>query len=335
LLTKADSQEEGVAVITRRTFSQIAAAGLALPVSVTSATAAPETYPHRVVTLITHSSPGGGSDVFLREMSRHLVKYINATFVIENVQGGSGARALSKLATSRPDGSVFYATTPTYIFTSLLSKPQHTFRNVQPLVNVFSDAEVVFTRADGPFKTLADVIAHAKEKRGRWGAANPASLERQAAERLRRATGVNAAVVSHEGGGDMMINVLNGTLEMGVGEIQELRSQLESKRVRLLAVFNPQRLAAFPDVPTVKEAGFDVVVRKFRGLAGPQGLPAEIIAIWERAVQGLLNDPEYKAVYGAESLVADFMPLAAYESFVNAFAADAESFFRETGVIKN
>jgi putative tricarboxylic transport membrane protein len=324
-------------VITRRTFSHLAAgmAGLALPAYVTSATAAPEAYPHRVVTLITHSSPGGGSDVFLREMSRYLVKYINATFVIENVQGGSGARALSKLATSKPDGSVLYATTPTYIFTSLLSKPQHTFRNVQPLVNVFSDAEVVFTRADGPFKTLADVIVHAKEKRGRWGAANPASLERQAAERLRRAAGVNAAVVSHEGGGDMMINVLNGTLEMGVGEIQELRSQLESKRVRLLAVFNPQRLAAFPDVPTVKEAGFDVVVRKFRGLAGPQGLPADIIAIWERAVQGLLDDPEYKTVYGAESLVADFMPQAAYEPFVNAFAAEAESFFRETGVIKN
>jgi putative tricarboxylic transport membrane protein len=324
-------------MITRRTFNRLAAAGTvgaALPLGITRATAAPEAYPHRIVTLITHSSPGGGSDVFLREMTKHLIKYINATFVIENVQGGSGARALSKLATSRPDGSVFYATTPTYIFTSLLSKPQHTYKQVQPLVNVFSDAEVLFTRTDGPFNTLADVMAHAKDKRGRWGAANPASLERQAAERLRKAAGVNAAVVSHEGGGDMMINVLNGTLEMGVGEIQELRSQLESKRVRLLATFNPQRLAAFPDVPTVKEAGYDVVVRKFRGLAGPAGLPADIIAIWERAVQGLLNDAEYKVVYGAESLVADFIPQAAYEPFVNAFADDAEKFFRETGVIK-
>jgi putative tricarboxylic transport membrane protein len=321
-------------MITRRAFSCLAA-GLTLPSVMTRAEAAAENYPHRIVTLMTHSSPGGGSDVFLREMTRYLVRYINATFVVENVQGGSGARALTKLATGRPDGSLFYATTPTYIFTSLLSKPQHTFRNVQPLVNVFSDAEVVFTRTDGPFKTLADVIAHAKEKRGRWGAANPSSLERQAAERLRRASGVNAAVVSHEGGGDMMINVLNGTLEMGVGEIQELRSQLESNRVRLLAVFNPQRLAAFPDVPTVKEAGYDVVVRKFRGLAGPAGLPADIIAIWERAIQGLLNDPDYKKLYGAESLVADFMPQAEYEPFVNGFAEEAERFFRETGVIKN
>jgi putative tricarboxylic transport membrane protein len=322
-------------ILTRRGFHRLATLGAAGLAFGGQAIAAPEAYPHRIVTLITHSSPGGGSDVFLREMTKHLIKYINATFVVENIQGGSGARALSKLATGRPDGSVFYATTPTYIFTSLLSKPQHTYRQVQPLVNVFSDAEVLFTRADGPFRTLADVIAHAREKRGRWGAANPASLERQAAERLRRAAGVNAAVVSHEGGGDMMINVLNGTLEMGVGEIQELRSQLEAKRVRLLAVFNPQRLAGFPDVPTVREAGFDVVVRKFRGLAGPAGLPADIIAIWERAIQALLRDSDYKAVYGAESLVPDFMAQAAYEPFVNAFAAEAEAFFRETGVIKN
>ena len=91
------------------------------------ALADPAAYPHKVVTLVTDSSPGGGSDVFLREMSKHLGKYINATFVVENVQGGSGARAMARLAAAKPDGSVFYATTPTYIYTSLLSKPANTY----------------------------------------------------------------------------------------------------------------------------------------------------------------------------------------------------------------
>ena len=94
------------------------------------ARAQPADYPHQVVTLVTHSSPGGGSDVFLREMSKHLGKYIKATFVVENVQGGSGARAMSRLATAKPDGSVFYATTPTYIYTSLMSKPANTYRDL-------------------------------------------------------------------------------------------------------------------------------------------------------------------------------------------------------------
>jgi putative tricarboxylic transport membrane protein len=321
-------------MLTRRNFGTLAGSAGAAGFLPGRAAAAPAPYPHRVVTLLTHSSPGGGSDVFLREMTRHLVKHLAATFVIENVTGGSGARAVSRLATGRPDGSVFYATTPTYIYTSLLSRPQHTFRDVQPLVNVFTDAEVVYTRADGPFRTLADLIAHARERRGRWGAANPASLERQAAERLRRAANVQAAVVSHEGGGDLMINVLNGTLDMGIGEIQEIRAQLEANRVRLLATFNAQRLANFPNLPTARELGFDVVLRKFRGLAGPTGLPADIVAIWERAIPALLDDPEYQAVYRAENLAADFIPQGAYTAFIAEFARDAEAFFRETGVIR-
>jgi putative tricarboxylic transport membrane protein len=304
--------------------------GLAAP----SALAEPAPYPHRVVALVTHSSPGGGSDVFLREMVRYLGKYLNATFIVENVQGGSGARAMSRVASAKPDGSIFYATTPTYVFTSQMSKPQSTFRDLEPLVNVFTDAEVLFTRADGPFKTLQDVLAHAKDKRGRWGVANPASLERQAAELLKRAANVNAAVVSHEGGGDMMINVLNGTLDIGIGEVPELRSQLEAGKIRLLATFNAERLPSLPDLPTAKEAGYDIALKKFRGLAGPKGLPADIVSAWERAIPQLLADPDYKKQYAAESLVADFIPHKDYGKFVETFATKSETFFKEAGVLK-
>lgn len=298
------------------------------------ASSEPAAYPHKVVTLVTHSSAGGGSDVFLREMTKHLARYIKADFVVENVQGGSGARAMAKLASSKPDGSIFYATTPTYVFTSIMSKPQNTYKDLDPLVNFFTDAEVIYTRADGPFKSFKDVIAHAKEKQGRWGVANPASLERQAAEKLKTAADVKAAIVSHEGGGDLMINVLNGTLDIGIGEIQEIRAQLEGNKVRVLATFNGKRLEKFPDVPTVKESGYDVVLSKFRGLAGPKGLPADVAAIWEKAVPQLLADAEYKKVYGAESLVADFIPHTQYKKFVEDFGNSSESFLKEAGALK-
>jgi tripartite-type tricarboxylate transporter receptor subunit TctC len=181
---------------------------------------------------------------------------------------------------------------------------------------------------------VKDLIDHARKARGRFGAANPASLERQAAERLKAVAKINAAVVSHEGGGDLMINVLNGTLDAGVGEIEELRAQLAGKKVRLLGVFTEQRLADFPDLPTVKEQGFDVVVHKFRGLAGPKGLPADVIAVWEKALPQLLADPEYKKVYGQESLIVDFRGSAQATELVNGFATEAEAFLKEAGVIK-
>src|SRR5215213_6934758 len=291
------AQEERMTPRSKATLIGAAIAGAVAWVG--AALAQPTEYPHKVVTLVTHSSPGGGSDVFLREMSKHLGKYIGATFVVENVQGGSGAKAMARVASAPADGSVFYATTPTYIYTSLLSKPANTYKDLQPLVNFFADSEVIYTRSDGPCKTFAEVIDHAKKARGRWGAANPASLERQAAEQLKRAAGVNAAIVTHEGGGDMMLNVLNGTLDIGIGEIQEVRSQLEAEKVRILATFNAERLPDFPDVPTVKESGYDVVLKKFRGLAAPKGLPADIVAAWEKAVPQLLADPEYEKVFGA------------------------------------
>ncbi len=291
-------------------------------------------YPHEVVTLVTHSSPGGGSDVFLRDLARYLGPVMGVKLVVENVRGGSGARAMARLANAPADGRIVYAVTPTYIYTSLLSHPANNYRDLEPLVNVFFDEEVVYTRADGPWHTLADVIAAARSRRGRWGASTPASLERQALEQLKVAAGVQAAIVSHEGGGDLMLNVLNGTLDIGVGEAQEIRSQLAAGRLRVLAIFSAERVADLPDVPTVQESGYDLVLTKFRGLAGPKGLPDEIILAWELAIQQVLADPDYRNVYEAAMLSPAFMSHADYEPFIEDFASRTEAFLRETGVVQ-
>lgn len=306
----------------------IAALGLGLPAAVV----AQRDYPHDVVTLITHSSPGGGSDVFLRELAGYLGEAMGVKFVVMNVKGGSGARAMARLESSPADGSVLYATTPTYIYTSLLSRPATTFRDLEPVVNVFFDQEVVYTRASAPFESLDDVIAAARSGSGRWGAANPASLERQALERLKTAAGVAPAVVTYEGGGELALNVMNGTLDIGVGEAIELESQLDAGQLRLLAVFGDERSENFPAVPTVKESGYDVVVRKFRGFAAPKGLPPAVIAAWEDGIRRVLENPEYRR--RSALLAPAFMPHGEYVEFIADFASEAEAYLRATGTIR-
>ena len=288
----------------------------------------------RIVTLVTHSSPGGGSDVFLRVMAPHLTRIMGDTFIVENVQGGSGARAMATLAKARPDGRMFYAATPTFIATSLLSRPAATYTDLEPLVNMFFDPEVLYTAADSKFKTLRDVIDHARSGAGKWGAANPASLERQVMEQLKQKAGVTAAVTTFEGGGDMLINVLNHTLDMGIGELQEIRPQLDAGHLRLLAVVGEERLAQFPDLETAREQGLDLAVRKFRGLAGPKGTPPEVIATWEAAIPKLLDDPAYRKLYTENSLVPGFIPHAEYVKFMQQFGKDTEAFLKGSGVIE-
>jgi putative tricarboxylic transport membrane protein len=291
-------------------------------------------YPHKVVTLVTHSSAGGGSDVFLRDMTKYLKNIIDADFVVENVTGGSGAKAMAHLAKQKPDGSVLYATTPTYIYTSHMSELDANYTALEPVANVFYDPEVIYTRADAPFKTLQDAIDKAKKERSAWGAANPGSLERITLEKMKKMTGVNAAIVTSEGGGETMVNVLNGTLDLAIGEVQELRSQLEAKQVRVLAVLTDAPIPQLAGVPTAKESGVDLVVRKFRGLAAPKGLPDDVTKAWDQAIPRLLADPEYKKGYEAAGLVPAFMPHAEYVKFVDGFATEQKQALTEIGITK-
>ena len=314
-------------------LAALALAGVAL-VGAAPAGAQTAKYPKDTVLLATHSSPGGGSDLFLREMIPHLTRVMGVNFAVENISGGSGAKAMSVLAKSRPDGGLFYATTPTFIYTSLLSKPEASYKDLEPIVNVFFDPEVVYTAADSKFKTLKDVIDHARANRGKWGAANPASLERQVLERMKSATGVRAAVVTFEGGGDMLINVLNHTLDIGIGEMQEIRGQMEAGKLRVLAVMGDKRLEQLPDVATAREQGVDVSVRKFRGLAGPKNTPPEVIKAWEEGVQKVLADPAYKKIYVENGLQPAYIAHDDYKKFVADFGHETEDFLKSTGVIK-
>lgn len=293
-------------------------------------------YPVPTVTLVTHSSPGGGSDVFARELIKHLGPAMGVNFVVENRSGGSGAKAMAYVAQAPANGSVFYVTTPTYIQTTLLSKVEFGYDSLDPIVTVFSDPTVAYTRVESPFKTLADAVNYAKQNpgKGKWGASNPTALERIALEKLNRLSQARAAIVPHEGGGDLMINVLNGTLDIGLGEVQEILPQLQAGRVKLLGVLSEKRMGRYPDLPTAREQGVDIVVTKFRGIAAPKGVPADAVKAWEQAIPKVLASPEYKKIYENENLIPAFKDQKTSRAFTAEFAKDVAGSIKELGLAK-
>jgi putative tricarboxylic transport membrane protein len=307
----------------------ILALGLSAPM-----VAQAQDYPHKTVTLVTHSSPGGGTDVFLRELSKHLGPIMGVNFVVENVRGGGGAKAMAKLATSPADGRIFYGTTPSYINASLLSKPEYTFENLDPVVNIFIDPQILYVRKDSPYKNLTDVVNDAKSRPGKvkFAVSTPASLDRQVIEQFKQVAGVDIITITHDGGGDVLLSVLNGTGDVGVGEVQELRGQIDAGEIRLITSYTEERLSGFPDVPTAREQGIDLVVEKFRGIAGPKGLPENVVKAWETGVQKVLEDPEFKKWYEAGALLPAFMTQAEYGPFVQQFAQQQQAFFTEYNI---
>ncbi|HKP23884.1 MAG TPA: tripartite tricarboxylate transporter substrate binding protein [Dongiaceae bacterium] len=291
-------------------------------------------YPVDTVTLVTHSSPGGGTDVYLREMVKFLAPALGAELAVENVKGGSGAKAIAKVANSPADGSIFYGSTPSYVNMSLLSKPEFGHDSVEPVVGIFLDPQVIYVRKDSALKSFTDIIADAKANPGKqkWGTGTPASLERQALEEFKKKVGVDVTIVTHDGGGDMMINVLNGSLDLGIGEIQEFRGQIEAGEVRVIGVFTEDRLPDFPDAKTAKEEGIDMVVKKFRGIVGPKGLPPEVIQAWEAAVPKVLLDPEFQKWYKAASLIPAFMNHEEFTTFMASVVREQDAYFKEYGI---
>lgn len=330
---ETDLQWEEIKMKTIRTF----VASLAVSAAALGAPAVAQDYPHDTVTLVTHSRSGGGTDVFLREMTRYLGEYLGADFVVENVRGGSGAKAMAKLAQAPADGSIFYGTTPTFINTSLLSNPDYTYKDLTGVVNVFLDPQVVYVRGESPYENLTQVVEAAVDDPGSviFGVTTPGSLDRQVMEKFKSLTGVTSPVVTHDGGGELLISVLNGTVALGIGEIQELTAQLEAGEVRLITTYTQDRLGGdFADVPTALEQGIDLVVNKFRGIAGPAGLPDEIFDKWETAIQDVLEDEEFKEWYEAQSLVPAFMPHEEYNQFLEDFAAEQQEFFVTYGIVE-
>ena len=97
-------------------------------------------YPHGRVTLVTHSSLGGGSDVMLRDLAKHLGPIMGVNFVVENVTCGSGTKAMAYVARGKPDGGVLYAATPIYIQSTLLSKPEFGYDTLEQMAILFDDA---------------------------------------------------------------------------------------------------------------------------------------------------------------------------------------------------
>ena len=320
-------------MLLKKLFSTLLAATLVLSFALTSLAE----YPHKTVILITHSSPGGGTDLFLRTAIPYLGPQMGVDFVVKNVRGGSGAKAMAALAKSPADGSVFYGSTPTFLTTPLLGKTEYTYRDLEPMVNVFLDPEVAYTRMDSPFKNLAEAVEFAKRNpgKGKWGAATPGSLERQIVEGLKRIANVKkVAVATFEGGGDLMLAVLGGTVDFGVGEPAEIYSQVEAGKLRVLTTFTDERLTILSNVATAREQGLDLVLTKFRGLTGPKGLPANIVRIWEKEIPKLLANPSYKAHYEKEALVPAFMDQKTFQAYIEKRAAGIEAYLREMGIIK-
>lgn len=282
----------------RRHLSWILTAGLLLPgAAIAAPTEAP--YPTKPINLLIGYAPGGVADISERFMASKAEKFLGQPIVVSNNGGGGSSVATGIIATKPPDGYNILGCAST----ALVRIPQ--FRPVpykfDDLIPVMHFAKPVMTPvvvpANSPWKTFKDLVEHAKKNPGKLtysttGVGSPMHL---AMEYVAKQEGISWTHVPYPGSVPALTALLGNHVSFQVGAGESI-PYVTAGTLRYLAVVDEKRVQRFPNVPTLRELGYDIFNESVFMFAVPKGTPPAIVAKLEAAFQKAMSDPEFESV---------------------------------------
>jgi putative tricarboxylic transport membrane protein len=245
-------------------------------------------FPSKEIQVISHASPGGGTDTTARMMmirSRRILAEGNkaladsgAPINVVYKRGGAGKAAHEYLMSRPADGHTLLALTQTHFYTIALGKTPIKADDIIGVARAMDDPTFIVVRKDSPYKTIDDLIKAAKGgKTMNWGVAQIGGTEHVGLARFSKAAGIPHKVVPFGSGGKMVAALLSGAIDATLPNVSEAVGQIAEGTVRPLIVLAEKRLKAYPDVPSSHEKGWKVSVTTTRGYAVKKGTPQPII----------------------------------------------------------
>ncbi len=279
----------------RRTVLGLGAglAGLAAPLRAQSR------YPARPVEFVVAFGAGGTSDIYYRGLCNILSRQLGQSFVVVNKPGAGSAIGTAYVKRATPDGYTLGNMTEVMMREQLLGSDQYDPRT--DFTYIGAAATVPFgwaVRADSPIRSLAEMVETGRRQPGKisYGAAGSARLPSWAMMLLEHRTGAKFLGVPYPGSAAIVVGLLSEQIDVICDAPGALAAAVAGGKARMLAVSSDQRLPQWPDVPTVREAGFDVVTTLPYGVGGPAKLPADVVSTIEGALARAAADPEHTAL---------------------------------------
>jgi tripartite-type tricarboxylate transporter receptor subunit TctC len=264
------------------------------------ANAVAQTYPERPIRMVVPFPAGGGTDNLARLLSTTLANKLHWTITVDNKPGAGGNLALDNVAKSKPDGyTLVMAQTDNVVLNSLLygKLSYDPVKDLEAVSSVASGPAVIVVRADSPYKTLADVVAAAKAKPGALTVATPGTgtIAHLVNQLWQNASGVKFTHVPYKGMAQAVPDLIGGQVDMYIGSIPTLLSQIQGGKIRALGVTTAKRSPVLPDVPTYTESGIrGVELASVWGVMAPTGTPKAIVDKWNAEINELLKQPDVK-----------------------------------------
>ena len=315
---------------------------LALAIAFPAATefAQAQTYPSKPIEFNAQSSPGGGTDLFMRNITELLrrEKAFSQPLITSNRVGGGGAIAYNYIKSKRGDPHVVMTmATGGVLNASVRPELDLPLSIFTPLAMFAQDPQVVAVRAESKFQTLKELAEAGKREPDTITVSLSGSgtgAGRLAFYLLERATGAKFKYVTFKGGGDAVLATLGGHVETTGENMSEMMPLVESKKMRVLAVVGERRFPQVPDIPTAKELGFNIVAATGRGFAMPADVPKEAAATMEAALKKVYDSQAYKEYSYKNMFDNNYLDSAAFAKYLAVNRVVQEEFLRALGVVK-
>jgi tripartite-type tricarboxylate transporter receptor subunit TctC len=285
-------------------------------------------YPTGPIEMVVTYQAGGASDQLARTITPSMEQTLGQSIIVQNEPGGAGTVGMTSVIQSEPNGYKlgFIAGGPLTVQPHY-GRTTYQHDDITPVAQVATAPLLLAVKADAPWQTIDDLIAHLKGggsfTYASSGAGNPANI---AMEKLDAAAGVDTNQVPFESSGEVASALLGGNVDGAAGLPSAFAGPAGSGEMRILANLGDVKGSFYQAVPTLAESGFDAVTNVTNGVVGPKGLSADVVTKLSGSIKTALEDEAISQKIEASGFVPDFGDSAAY-------GAALESEYQETGVV--
>jgi tripartite-type tricarboxylate transporter receptor subunit TctC len=247
------------------------------------------------VEVVTHAGVGGGTDITVRMMMVQAPGEFGQEFTVVNRTAGSGAQALQYLASKPADGHTLILVTQTHLLTMLRNRSLPQIGDLVPVARATEDPMFVLVRRDSPLRNADDLLSAGRARSLRFGGTHVGGVDHVSIFAFGRAANLTQpTLVPFRGGGEIVINLVGGNLDLALVNPGEAEAQLRSGEVRPLMVLSASRLPSHPEVPTGKELGINSEAATVRGYCVLKGTPEDRVARLEQGLMRAMAGPIYR-----------------------------------------
>jgi len=274
---------------------------LLVPLVLVRNAAGDEPYPARAVTIVVPFPPGGIADLTARPLASVFERIFKQPVIVANKTGAAGAVGMQSAAIAKPDGytimvALVSISTIPEVDALFGRKPAFTRDQFLGIARLNADPPILVVGADTPWKTVKELVEDGKKRPGEitYSSSGIYGASHVPMEMFLQAAGLNMRHLPTTGGAPAMTAVLGGHAAMWASPPALAVPHLKAGKIRALATWGATRLTTFPDIPTMKEVGYDIEYYLWTGLFAPKNVPANIVKVLRDAARQAAHDREFK-----------------------------------------